>query len=73
MRPLDFAPLPGGPARSLFAPPVIDAELERLADGQQADGGWSVDFASYSPAATLDWRGHATVHALYLLRENGVL
>jgi hypothetical protein len=73
MRPLDFAPLPGGPARSLFGAAVVDAELERLADGQQADGGWTVDFDSYSPAATLEWRGHATVHALYVLRENGVL
>jgi hypothetical protein len=73
MRPLDFAPLPGGPARTLFAPGVVDAELDRLAEGQQPDGGWTVDFGSYSPAATLEWRGHATVHALVLLRANGVL
>jgi hypothetical protein len=73
MRPLDFAPLPGGPVRSLFAPELVDAELERLADGQQPDGGWTVDFASYSPAATLEWRGHRTVQALVLLRANGVL
>ena len=51
MRPLDFAPFPGGPARSLFAPGVVEAELERLAAGQRPDGGWTVDFASYSPAA----------------------
>ena len=73
MRPLDFAPLPGGPARALFAPGVVDAELERLAAGQQPDGGWTVDFASFSPAATLEWRGHRTVQALVLLRANGVL
>jgi hypothetical protein len=73
MRPLDFAPLPGGPARTLFADGVVDAELERLADGQQSDGGWAVDFDSYSPAATLEWRGHRTVQALVLLRANGVL
>jgi hypothetical protein len=73
MRPLDFAPLPGGPARSLFGPGVVEAELERLADAQQPDGGWPVDFASYSPAATLEWRGHRTVQALVLLRANGVL
>src|SRR6476661_5074196 len=29
MRPLDFAPLPGGPARSLFAAGVVEAELAR--------------------------------------------
>jgi hypothetical protein len=73
MRPLDFAPLPGGPARSLFADGVVEAELERLASGQQPDGGWRVDFASYSPAAALEWRGHATVQALILLRANGAL
>jgi hypothetical protein len=73
MRPLDFAPLPGGPARSLFAPGVVDADLERLVDAQQPDGGWAVDFDSYSPAAALEWRGHRTVQALVLLRANGVL
>jgi len=73
MRPLDFAPLPGGPARSLFAPALVEAELARLAAGQQPDGGWAVDFGSFSPAATLEWRGHRTVQALTLLRANGVL
>jgi hypothetical protein len=73
MRPLDFAPSPGGPARTLFAHAVVEAELERLAAGQQPDGGWRVDFDSYSPAATLEWRGYRTVEALCLLRDNGVL
>jgi hypothetical protein len=73
MRPLDFAPLPAGPARSLFGQSVVDADLERLAGAQQPDGGWPVDFASYSPAATLEWRGHRTVQALVLLRANGML
>jgi hypothetical protein len=73
IRPLDFAPWPGGPARSLFAPEVIDAELDRLAAIQQPDGGWPVDFDSYSPAAALEWRGHRTVQALILLEANGLL
>ena len=73
MRPLDFAPFPGGPARSLFGPGVVEADLERLAAGQQPDGGWRVDFGSYSPAAALEWRGHRTVNALVLLRANGVI
>ena len=30
----------------------------RLAAAQQPDGGWRVDFDSYSPAAALEWRGH---------------
>ncbi|SDF99469.1 hypothetical protein SAMN05660662_4082 [Blastococcus aurantiacus] len=73
MRPLDFAPMPGGPARELFAPAVVEAELDRLAAEQQDDGGWTVDFDSYSSAATLEWRGHRTVDALVLLRANGRL
>jgi hypothetical protein len=73
MRPLDFAPLPGGPARTLFSDAVVDAELRGLADAQLPDGGWPVGFASYSPAATLEWRGHRTVEALLLLRANGRL
>jgi hypothetical protein len=73
MRPLDFAPFPGGPARTLFAPGVVDAELARLAAGQHTDGGWAVDFDSFSPAAALEWRGHRTVQALVLLRANGQL
>jgi hypothetical protein len=73
MRPLDFAPFPGGPVRTLFGPGVVEDELARLADGQQPDGGWAVDFASYSPAATLEWRGQRTVQALVVLRANGML
>ena len=73
MRALDFAPFPGTPARALFEPATIDAELERLAGRQQDDGGWPVDFASYSPAATLEWRGHATVRAVAILRRNAAI
>jgi hypothetical protein len=40
---------------------------------QQDDGGWRVDFASYSPAAELEWRGQITVKTLALLKRNGRL
>jgi hypothetical protein len=73
MKPLDFAPRPDGPARELFSAEVIEADLDRLADGQQDDGGWTVDYASYSPAAALEWRGHATVRAVTTLKKNGRL
>jgi hypothetical protein len=73
MRPLDFAPYPGGPARALFSQDAIEADLQRLVDGQQDDGGWTVDYASYSPAAALEWRGHITVRALSILRRNSIL
>jgi len=72
MRPLDFAPMPAGPARALFSEAVVQADLHRLADDQLPDGGWAVDFDSYSPAAALEWRGNRTVQVLTLLRANGV-
>ncbi|MFB4313106.1 hypothetical protein [Actinomadura sp. 21ATH] len=71
LRPLDLAPLPGRPARELFTEDVIAADLDRVASSQQADGGWTVDYAKISPAGALDWRGHATVQAISLLRRNG--
>lgn len=73
LRALDFAPIPDRPARRLFAPEVIEAELSRLAAQQQPDGGWRVDFRSYSPAAELEWRGYATVRAISLLQHNSAL
>ena len=50
---------------------VVEAELERLAAGQRDDGGWEVDFASYSPQASLEWRGYATVRAVAILQGEG--
>jgi hypothetical protein len=73
LRPIDFAPLPGRPVRRLLSADVIEADLRRLADGQQDDGGWRVDFDNYSPAAELEWRGYATVSALSVLRANGTI
>ncbi|HEX6417261.1 MAG TPA: hypothetical protein VFZ77_02150 [Acidimicrobiales bacterium] len=71
IRPLGFSPWPGRPLRSHLDPAVVEADLDRLATGQGADGGWSVDFASWSPAAALEWRGHATVEAVTILQAHG--
>ncbi|GAA5066190.1 hypothetical protein GCM10023259_059270 [Thermocatellispora tengchongensis] len=73
MRPLDFAPEPGRPARALLDPEAVAADLDRLAAGQREDGGWAPDFTSYSPAAALEWRGHTTVRAVSVLVANGVV
>jgi hypothetical protein len=54
LHPLDVAPDSGRPVRSLFAAGVIAADLERLEGRQQSDGGWAVDFVSFSPAASLE-------------------
>jgi hypothetical protein len=67
LRALDFAPYPGRTARDLFDKQVIDSELRALAAEQRDDGGWTVDFDNYSPAATLEWRGYATVRAMSIL------
>lgn len=73
VRPLDFAPAPRRPIRALFSDDAIVRELDRLEERQQDDGGWPTDFASYSPAAALEWRGYLTVVALATLKENGRL
>jgi hypothetical protein len=73
LRPLDFAPYPGRPARELFAQKAISADLDRLAALQQDDGGWIVDYAPISPAGSLDWRGHATVRSIDILRRNAII
>jgi len=72
LRPLDFAPVPDRPLREHFAAGVVDADLERVEAAQHDDGGWDVDWVSYSPAAALEWRGYATVRALATLRANRV-
>lgn len=71
LHPLDVAPYPDRPARDLFDPQVVAADLDRLAGLQQDDGGWTVDYLKISPAGSLDWRGYATVRAVEVLRRNG--
>ena len=74
MRPLDFSPLPGGPTRALFRRISESSPncLRSLRDNM-ATAGWAVDFDSYSPAAALEWRGHATLQTVWLLKRNGVI
>ena len=69
--PLDFAPLPGSIARSLFDEATITAHLDHLAASQRDDGGWMFNWPAWSPAAEADWRGFLTVDALRVLRANG--
>jgi hypothetical protein len=73
LRPLDYSPRPSGALRTQLDPTMITADLDRLEQLQQGDGGWVVDFRSYSPAADLEWRGYATVEALSILHRNGRL
>jgi hypothetical protein len=73
LRPIDLAPEPRRPARKLLDEAAVAADLEQLAAEQADDGGWSVDFQSYSSAAALEWRGYATVRALSVLRDNAMI
>lgn len=68
---LDYSPTPGRPVRALLDEGAVVRDLERLENGQQADGGWAVDFDSYSEAAALEWRGYVTVAAVSILHANG--
>jgi len=70
MRPLDLAPYPNSAARHYIDDAAVARDLDRLAGEQQDDGGWVVDFASYSPQGELEWRGYATVRAVEVLSAN---
>lgn len=69
---LDFAPRPGRPVRRLVGDAAVADDLDRVEHGQLPDGGWAVDFDSYSPAAALEWRGHTTVGNTAILLHNGI-
>ncbi|QXC61148.1 hypothetical protein KSP35_23030 [Aquihabitans sp. G128] len=71
LHPIELAPRPGAPSRSLYSAATIDAELDRLVDEQRPDGGWTVAFRTNSPAAALEWRGFATVGAVAKLLAGG--
>ena len=73
LRPLDIAPRPDHAARALFADEVIESELDRLAAGQQDDGGWTFTWGAWNPSVAWEWRGAVTVEALRKLRAYGRL
>jgi hypothetical protein len=66
---LDFTPYADAPSRTLFGQSAVADDLTRLARQQRPDGGWTVTFTPYSPAAALEWRGYATVQAVAVLRR----
>ena len=73
LRPLDLAPEPGSPARTLFDASAIEKDLDRLEQSRAEDGGWPLGWQAYSPAAAVEWRGYLTIAALSVLRANGRL
>jgi hypothetical protein len=70
---LTIAPWPGHAGRRLFDSNAIERQLDDLADGQRADGGWSFDWLAWDDAVAWAWRGKLTVDALRTLAANGRL
>ena len=69
--PLHFAPSPDSPWLGLFDEATIDGHLDRLAQDQQADGGWPITWTAPGAASTLAWRGIETLRALRTLAAFG--
>ncbi|MGD9697131.1 MAG: hypothetical protein AB7V42_15890 [Thermoleophilia bacterium] len=69
--PLDFAPRPDAPARSMFPDALIERHLDHLAAAQLADGGWEFDWGHWSPAAAAETRAIVTLENLIVLRAYG--
>ena len=70
LRPLALSPRPGARSRAVFSESQIEADLDRLEQGQQDDGGWMFDWLAWSDGQTIEWRGSLTVDALRTLRAH---
>ena len=70
---LTLSPHPRARSRALFTDDQIDVCLDELEAGQHDDGGWTFDWAAWSPAQADEWRGLVTLKALQTLGANGRL
>lgn len=73
LSPLEFAPRPDSPARTLFGDDQLARHLDRLAGDQQPDGGWPIRWEPPSEASRLEWRGNRTILAVATLSAYGRL
>jgi hypothetical protein len=64
---LTLSPRPRSRSRALFIEEQIEADLDRLAEEQQGDGGWMFDFGAWSPGQLAEYRGLVTLQALATL------
>lgn len=69
--PVDFAPVPDSPLRSLFSAETMRTHLDALARRQQADGGWPINWQTVGPGAEMEWRGWCTLGAVRTLKAYG--
>jgi hypothetical protein len=71
LTPLILSERPGGRSRALFTSDQIEADLDRLQQGQQDDGGWTFDWLEWSPGQAVETRGIVTLQALTTLHAHG--
>jgi hypothetical protein len=71
LTPLTLSDRPGRRSRALFSDAQIEADLDRLEQGQQDDGGWTFDWLAWSPGQSVEWRGGMTLRALATLGAHG--
>jgi hypothetical protein len=69
--PLDWAPSPSSPIRRLFSDELLQAHLQALAERQQPDGGWAINWEPIALGVEMEWRGSITVEAVCILRAYG--
>ncbi len=67
--PIDFAPHPDSPLRPIFSDELIRLHLRALAERQQPDGGWPINWQALGPGAEQEWRGFVTLQSLVVLRN----
>jgi hypothetical protein len=67
LTPLTMSERPGARSRALFTDDQIEADLHRLEQGQQEDGGWTFDWLAWSPGQSVEWRGAVSLRALRTL------
>jgi hypothetical protein len=71
LTPLALSDRPERRSRALFSDEQIGTDLDRLARGQQDDGGWTFDWLGWSPGQSVEWRGIVTLQALATLAAHG--
>ncbi|MEO9176766.1 MAG: hypothetical protein ABI317_14735 [Gaiellales bacterium] len=71
LTPLTLSPRRASRSRVLFTTTQIDADLDVLEHGQQADGGWTFDWLAWSAGQSVEWRGLVTTRALATLADHG--
>jgi hypothetical protein len=69
--PLDLAPRPDSMGRGLFTDDEIDLHLDVVIDAQGDDGGWTPNFAMWTPLVAHEWGGYLTGANLRTLRAYG--